>query len=548
MNRRRAGWWLIALAGLFLFRLLFGLSSSFFGEDETQVFLIGLRYFATGVWPYFGADVVWTRSEIPGALQGVLVGLPMRIWPAPEAPFVLLNLISLASLAALCWYITRRQPSLPRWLVWLWIPTMPWTLQFSTHVINPSYVLPAAVVFFIGFFEALPVFSLGLVPGPIAFAMMGAAVTWILQIHMSYPLLLPYAGLAMLFASRSPKRFVVYAAAFVAGAAVPGLLLVPTWLHYGAGSGLGGTLRNLHVHIVSPVELVTILARFCSFPSLEIVRFIATDNAKRLVFFERHVRLVPFAAVLWTASVVQPLWMVREWFRTKAPRADWTAMKALVVFTIVLVYASYWWVMEPSQAHAFYAIAPVAIVFAADCWTFIDGALARRAAAALLVVNAIFEIGLVRARAPERALDSNRAVVVAAVALKEPEMFAHRRDFAIDPGPLALSSTAGPYDPTRDIQFSDVRCDRGRDDVLLWIFTLTNANPRVAYRDVLYETIYPSAGGRPVEPRHEFVRRIFEPLERQRIEVNDGFASGASCEGASIHVRAAEALRPYPPR
>jgi hypothetical protein len=70
----------------------------------------------------------------------------------------------------------------------------------------------------------------------------------------------------------------------------------------------------------------------------------------------------------------------------------------------------------------------------------------------------------------------------------------------------------------------------------------------VAYRDVLYETIYPSAGGRPVEPRHEFVRRIFEPLARQRIEVNDGFASGASCEGASIHVRAAEALLPYPPR
>ena len=68
-----------ALAALFAFRLAFGLSSEFFFEDETQVFLIGLKHYATGNWPFFGADVVWTRSEIPGALQGLLVSLPLRI-------------------------------------------------------------------------------------------------------------------------------------------------------------------------------------------------------------------------------------------------------------------------------------------------------------------------------------------------------------------------------------------------------------------------------------------------------------------------------------
>ena len=85
--------WAAAIFGLFAFRLFFGLSSSFFGEDETQIFLIGLRHYATGAWPYFGADVVWTRSEIPGALQGLLVGLPLRVWPVPEAPYVFLNLL-----------------------------------------------------------------------------------------------------------------------------------------------------------------------------------------------------------------------------------------------------------------------------------------------------------------------------------------------------------------------------------------------------------------------------------------------------------------------
>ena len=73
--------WTIALIGLFAFRLFFGLASDLFSEDYTQVFLLGLGYYATGVWPYFGPDVTWTSSEIPGALQSLLVGVPFHIAP-----------------------------------------------------------------------------------------------------------------------------------------------------------------------------------------------------------------------------------------------------------------------------------------------------------------------------------------------------------------------------------------------------------------------------------------------------------------------------------
>ena len=95
--------WRIALilAACFLFRLFFGLSREFFFEDQTQIFLLGFRYYATAAWPFFGPDVVWTRSEIPGALQALLIGLPLRLLPIPEAPFVLLNLLSFAAICAL---------------------------------------------------------------------------------------------------------------------------------------------------------------------------------------------------------------------------------------------------------------------------------------------------------------------------------------------------------------------------------------------------------------------------------------------------------------
>ena len=67
-----------------------------------------------------------------------------------------MNVLSLSALAAFAWYVRRRLPSLPAWLVYGWLLTASWTLNFSTHVVNVSYLLPAGIVFFIGFLEAVP--------------------------------------------------------------------------------------------------------------------------------------------------------------------------------------------------------------------------------------------------------------------------------------------------------------------------------------------------------------------------------------------------------
>ena len=52
---------------------------------------------------------------------------------------------------------------------------------------------PAAVMFFIGFFESQAVFRLGVLSMAMAHVLMGAAVLWVAQVHMSWPLLLPFA-------------------------------------------------------------------------------------------------------------------------------------------------------------------------------------------------------------------------------------------------------------------------------------------------------------------------------------------------------------------
>src|SRR5262249_57610744 len=83
---RPRGWTVAALLlAAFALRLAFGLCSELFGPDESQIFLIGLKYFTTGEWPYFGPDVVYTHTQLPGALQGLLVGGPLFLVAEPEA-------------------------------------------------------------------------------------------------------------------------------------------------------------------------------------------------------------------------------------------------------------------------------------------------------------------------------------------------------------------------------------------------------------------------------------------------------------------------------
>jgi hypothetical protein len=540
-------WWWLALAGAFAFRLLFGLSSDFFFEDQTQVFLLGLRYYATGEWPHFGADVVWTKSEIPGALLPLLVGAPLHILALPESPVVLLNVISMAALVAFAAYLTARFPAAPRWLLWGWLLTIPWTLQFSTNVINPSYVLPASLVFFIGFFEAIPAFRLGVLSRKVAHALMGGALLWLMQMHMSWPLLLPFAGLAWIAGYALGVRGLAFdAAAFAGGALVTGMFLVPTWLEFGMESGAGGTVRNLTFHFVDPTVFLTTLARFLSFASLEIVRFIGTDSAKRLAFFGRHLWLAPLAVIVFVAGVLQPLWMVVELFRRRDGSAAWAAMRALVVGSVALIYASYAFVIEPPQAHAFYVLAPVAFAFAAYCWSFVDSRRTRRMAAVLLAVNVAFHAGLAWAQAPEKSLYKNRAPVAAAIRFKQPQMFGHRRPFAIEPGPLALQDPSRPYDAVRDLEASQTAHEVGFRRSADWTVTVRNTNPRVAYRDLLYFTTYRDAQGAVVDERHEVIKDIFEPGTVREVRFNDGFVE-IPFASASFRIAAAEALLPDDP-
>jgi hypothetical protein len=554
---RRIGWervassrrlWWGALAALFVFRLGFGLCGQLFAEDETQIYLLGLRFHATHQWPAFGPDVVWTKSEIPGALQALLVGVPLDIAPIPESPYVLLNLLSMASLCVFAWYLSARLRQVPRWLIFGWVLTIPWTLELSTHIINPSYVLPASLVFFLGFLEAWPPLTIRRVSSPLAHALMGAALGWLMQIHMSWPLLLPFVAAAFVARGREgPRAFALAAGAFALGALGTGSLLVPTFVKYGLAAGGGGVTQNLHLHWRNPfTTLGTTTARFLAFASLEVNRFIATGSVRQMVWLQQRWWLIPAAVFVWTVGIVHPIWMAVTAFRRRAAVAHWPAVRWMAIATVVLVSLSFFCVMEPAQARMFYLVAPVALLYAAYCWTFLDSPRWRKAAAVILAVNLFFQASLALTRLSGPSLYMDRPLLVDAIRLKQPGLFGYRRAFARGVPPEALASSVAGANAAADLEVAHAEVSRPVRDITVWSLEVRNRSARVAYRDLLCETRYYDAAGRVIERRAESVWVVIQPGASVRTELVDGATWQPAMVRADARILAAEPLQPVP--
>jgi hypothetical protein len=325
------------------------------------------------------------------------------------------------------------------------------------------------------------------------------------------------------------------------GAAIPGVLLVPTFLNFGLHGESGGAATNLHFHAVSPDRLIVTLAQFLSFASLEINRFVATDNAKRLMLLVEHPWIAPLAAIVLVAGFIQPVWMLISARQGRNRQSDWLALRVLVAFTVVLIYASYWFVKEEPQAHAFFVVAPIAFIFAASCWTSIDSPRWRRVAAVLLAVNIAFHAGLAWIQGPEQSLYANRQVIAAAINVRQPEIFGHRRPYANDAGPRALSDSTRPHD-VGDLKVVASTYRIATRGAAIWKVTITNTNARVAFRSLIYRAAYV---GDTVQRREDVIKDVLQPGETKQFEIVDTIVSAPFRE-ATFEIVGAEGLLPVP--
>jgi hypothetical protein len=418
--------------GIFLYRLLFGLCQAKWMEiDELQTYLIGLKFYATGAWPFFGPDVNGVessfQSQIPGALEGLMVGLPFYVLPLPEAPFLFLNLMTAAGVLLLAWFIYKRIPGLSFVWLCLWITVAPWSLHEATYVINPAYLFLPGVLFFIGFMEATPLFRAGLVPLSWANALMGLSLFWIMQFHFSYVYLLPLAAFSLLFQLKQTRRFQVFFP-FLLGALVPLAFVIPTYLKYGlarndVASGFAVPFNWYNVR-----EFWTILARFLSLACFEMPRFIGENNRGRFAFLENHPLLLVPGAFLWIAGLLQPFVLLFAWFKKKHPVSGWKETKWLLLALLAMVEVSFWFTIKLPLSHIYFILFPFIMGYSCYCWVlFADKKYGRVLAKIFLVFGVFFQLVYALTLEPQYSIYPQRARVAKAIEEKNYHLMGERR-------------------------------------------------------------------------------------------------------------------------
>jgi hypothetical protein len=239
------------------------------------------------------------------------------------------------------------------------------------------------------------------------------------------------------------------------------------------------------------------------------------------------------------------------WFKQNPGDPHWRRLKWMVLATIVVLYVSYFLASNKDpQAHAFYVVAPLAMLYAFHCFRQVDSPRLRKVAGAILVLGVVYHTGLDAVRLGERSLYKNRRVVMAALDTKIPEILGHRRPFTRDAGPIpslertpafALASEQG------DLRISVDGWRRGAGGSSLFDLTIQHTGTVAAYRDLRYVTEYRAASGEMVRTGEGRVYEFIQPGQTLRlIAFNEGGVDERAAR-ATFRVVGAERVVPIPP-
>jgi hypothetical protein len=427
----------IAFFSFFLiFRFFFGLycPSVTADEDYVQTYAIGLKAYTTHTWPYYGPDVQGPetsfKTQIPGALEGLLIALPLTLWPAPESPYVFVNLLSFAALSLLGWYCCKRLPGFPPWFIYAWLYTAPWLTHYSTQVINPSFAFLGSVLFFLGFFETVPALSIGLLHPAWANAFMGFGLFWVMQLHMSGIAMAPLLVVSFYFQARDGKA--LSSLFFIFLGALPMLaLLLPTYFQYGFNTGkdVHGFMSGLNWD--NAKDLLGTLARYFSIASFEMARFVGENTRLRVEYFLHSYWLFLPGFFLWGMWYIQALAMLVFLFMKNHPRADWKKIRILLSGTFFLLYICFLFTPDMGASFRILLFFPPLMLYTFYGWDWIwQKPWGRLLGLAFILCSCYFQVGYTwnNVKTHNSTYAQTRNLMAKAIEAKDYRLFAERRE------------------------------------------------------------------------------------------------------------------------
>lgn len=420
----------------FLFRFLFGLycPEVTATEDYTQTYAIGLKAYTTQAWPYYGPDVQGPetsfKTQMPGALEGLLIALPLKIWPAPESPYFFLNFLSFFALTLLAWYCVRRLPGFSPGFLFTWVYLAPWLTHYSTQVINPSFAFLGSVLFFLGFFETIPALSIGFLRPAWANAWMGFGLGWVMQLHMSWVAMVPFLLVSFYFQIRVAKNLSCVLFAFLGSLPMLALVL-PTYALYGFNTG-----KDIHgfmsgVEWNNAKDLLGTLARFLSIASFEMARFIGEHTRQRMAYLFHSPWLALPGFFLWGAWFFQVLALLALFFAPNHPRQDWKAVKTMAGLTFLIIYGCFLFTPDMAASFRILLFFPILFLYSFYCWDYLTQWKWCRIFGWLFILCVVwFQAGytLKNIESGDSLYARNRGQMAKAIEARDYRLFAERRE------------------------------------------------------------------------------------------------------------------------
>lgn len=421
----------IVLIGFFI-RLIYGLSVNFaevntkYLQDYTQIYLLGLKFYTTNFWPYFGPDITYTFSQIPGGLQSILVGFPFYFLSVPEAPFYFINLLSISALCFMAWYVSKRFLDIPTWFIYAWLLTAPWTMNFSTTIINPSFLLAPSILFFISVLEVLPIYEHKIIKSNIAFFLTGISLAWIFQLHMSWVLLPFFLIYSFYFEWKLKNKNQVLKSLlfFLIGFLLLFVTVIPTYIKYGISAGNAGESVSFNLENLKNIDIFT---RFFALSSFDVRQFINGDWNDEVNFISNNSYAIPFLIFGYLMGLLQIIWCIINIFK-RSEDVLFKRLRTFVLLAISLTYLSYLFAVREVATYTFYILLPISFFYSFYITASLFRTLIwRRIAILFIFSNLIFHFSLATTYYKDQSLFTKRELINKAIKQNDSRVFAYRR-------------------------------------------------------------------------------------------------------------------------
>jgi len=316
---------------LLIFRIMLGIWTNFAHEDYIQIYLLGLENAYSGLWSYWGPEIVWSQTRLPGAMQGLLAGLPLRVTGSAYAPIIFSNLISAAGLILMAFYSKKRFPRLSIEFLLILFLLLPFCLFNGTVLLNTAYLILSGAVLFIAVAELFLYREELIFKDPSYYFLgMGMALLFTYQLHLTWVMFLPFIFVLLYFEWKRKEislgKLLLYLGL---GMMLTGVTLIPTIWTY-ASEMFMNSEGNLTFQPERFGRIFDLLARYFSMAIFDITQdFDVIDLAMK-----KSLLVKSLVWVLKAVSILHFILLALYLFRL---RKSTVVQKTLLLFLLTLI-------------------------------------------------------------------------------------------------------------------------------------------------------------------------------------------------------------------